>query len=239
MFDRIRDRLRKAEEKLDHFSNAQREQFAFARLQQLFPKGFFPPLTTWSISPGTMLFVCNEIAVAGRRCVVEFGSGFSTFCIASLIHHNHPGVRFISIESDGKWMEEVDHSLEKLGCRDSVKLVHAPITDLPAQYAHTPPQKWYDSAVVQAALKEEPLVDLLLVDGPFGRVSPYARYPAVPVLRNRLAEVYSIFLDDSNRPQETEIAARWTTELACTRTDYERFTCLRTGDGFDPTPYGF
>ncbi len=239
MFDRIKDRLRKAEEHLDAISVAQAEQFALTRLQQLFPNGFFPALTTWSISPSTMLFVCNEIAISGARSVVEFGSGYSTFCIASLIKNNFPDVNFISVESDAAWMHSVHQSLVKLGCREHAALVHAPITDLPAKYAYTHPQKWYDSAVVLAAVQQAPPIDLMLVDGPFGKISPFARYPAVPVLTASLAAKYAVYLDDSNRPQESEIAGRWAEELDCRRTDHHRFTCLRNGEDFDPTPYGF
>jgi protein-L-isoaspartate O-methyltransferase len=239
MFDRIKNRLRKAEDKLDAIGVAQAEQFALTRLQQLFPSGFFPALTTWSISPSTMLYVCNEIAVSGAKSVVEFGSGYSTFCIAALIKNNFPDVHFISVESDAAWMQSVHQSLLRLGCRENATLIHAPISDLPEKYAHTHPQKWYDSAVVLAAVQKAPPVDLLLVDGPFGKISPFARYPAVPVLMSSLAANYSVYLDDSNREQESEIAGRWAELLGCKRKDHHRFTCLRKGEGFEPTPYGF
>jgi hypothetical protein len=42
-------------------------------------------------------------------------------------------------------------------------------------------------------------VDLLFVDGPVGDTSPQARYPALPVLADRLTDDTLVLLDDSNR----------------------------------------
>lgn len=56
-------------------------------------------------------------------------------------------------------------------------------------------------------------VDLLLVDGPPGRTSKHARYPAVPALRDRLRPGATFMLDDCHRREEKETLHRWLAEV--------------------------
>ena len=65
--------------------------------------------------------------------------------------------------------------------------------------------QWYDDAVVAAGLDaalQGDLIDLLLVDGPpaYAVGHGLARYPALPVLRDRLAPGATVVLDDVERP---------------------------------------
>ena len=50
---------------------------------------------------------------------------------------------------------------------------------------------------------------MLLVDGPVGALGPQARYPALPLLRERLLPGAVVLLDDADRPEEQEVLARW------------------------------
>jgi len=67
---------------------------------------------------------------------------------------------------------------------------------------------WYDLD----AVPEGPF-DLLLVDGPPASVGPEARYPAVPLLLDRLAKDALVVLDDTRRPDERAIGERWAAEF--------------------------
>ena len=83
---------------------------------------------------------------------------------------------------------------------------------------------WYDDAVVAAgldvALRGE-LIDLLLVDGPpaYAAGHELARYPALPVLYDRLAPGATVVLDDVERAGEQEVLRRWERE---TGLDFDR-----------------
>jgi hypothetical protein len=44
----------------------------------------------------------------------------------------------------------------------------------------------------------------------------HARYPAVPVVKDKLGQSYSIYLDDALREGEAEIFRRWQDELGVT-----------------------
>jgi hypothetical protein len=74
---------------------------------------------------------------------------------------------------------------------------------------------WYD----RAALGELPPagVGLLLVDGPPaspGSGAERSRYPALPLLADRLAPGATVILDDALRDGERWVLERWERELA-------------------------
>ena len=50
---------------------------------------------------------------------------------------------------------------------------------------------------------------MLVIDGPSGFIQPLSRYPALPMLYDRLAQDAVIYLDDAARPDEREIATLW------------------------------
>ena len=67
----------------------------------------------------------------------------------------------------------------------------------------------YDAGL-DAAIGSD-VIDLLVVDGPpaFAVGFAHARYPALPVLRDRLAPGATVVLDDVERPGEQEVLRRW------------------------------
>ncbi len=68
---------------------------------------------------------------------------------------------------------------------------------------------WYDLDALSAELR----FGLLFVDGPAGILARMARYPALPLLRERLADEAFIFLDDFRRKDEIAIVCRWLQEF--------------------------
>ncbi len=238
MFDSLKDRLRKAEEKLDYLSEMQRENLAAGQLAKLFPDGFFMPLTSWSVAPAEVLHICNDIVINKRRSIVEFGAGYSTLCAARVLQINGFEAHFYTVESDAEWLETMRRLLKQNNLDQVVTLVHAPVGPVEDAYGAAPGGKWYDTAALREALKDAPPTDLILADGPFGSVSPLARYPAVPFLKDRLAEEYAIFLDDAARPDERDIAVRWAELLEISPKNFGRYVLFSNSEGFDAEPFG-
>ena len=74
--------------------------------------------------------------------------------------------------------------------------------------------RWYDRAALASLPRRG--VDLLLVDGPPaspGTTFDRSRYPALPLLADRLATGASMILDDAERPGEAWVLERWQREL--------------------------
>ena len=62
-------------------------------------------------------------------------------------------------------------------------------------------------------------VELLFIDGPPKRTGKLARYPALPLLRDRLAPGAVALLDDGRRPDERAMVHRWAAEIEGLRID--------------------
>ena len=166
--------------------------------------------------PAGLVAVCNDIVLNGRRRVVELGSGVSTILLARLLTQRRPlgGFRMAAVEHDADWAQWVTDQLDREGIGHDVVVIHAPL--LPHALAE-PGVHWYDDAAVAAGLDAAlrgDLIDLLLVDGPPAYAAGHglARYPALPVLRDRLAPGATVVLDDVERPGEQEVLRRWERE---------------------------
>jgi hypothetical protein len=109
------------------------------------------------------------------------------------------------------WAEQTRHYASFLGLNDIVTVVDAPLKSFTLQNRN---YDWYD--IPADALDELGAIDLLLVDGPpQKREDPVlARYPAFPLLRQRLSGKALIFVDDANRASESKMVELWTKEEA-------------------------
>ena len=215
----------------------QQTHFNYSQLSQLFQEDTFIPFSAWAISPSTILHVLNDISINKRKSVIEFGAGASTFYIAKLIKTMQLPTVFYSVEADGDWAKELNRQLELLELSAFVKVIHCPQAKVPANLSYKEQETWYDTEVLQDALSEAPGIDLILVDGPVGASTPFARYSAIPFLKEKMAVKYSIFLDDINRWREAEIAMEWQKILKCKMDKKERYVVFTNTDSFDVTPF--
>jgi predicted O-methyltransferase YrrM len=167
------------------------------------------PWTEGALRPAALAAVCNEIAFADRRELVELGSGISTVALARLARER--GARLTSVEHQPDWAQVVRSQLEREDLADVASLVEAPLEPHPLALDGAP---WY----ADAALSELPAdgIDLLLVDGPpgYGDGMERSRYPALPALEERLSPTAMIVLDDAGRAGEQDVLARWQAEGA-------------------------
>ena len=166
-----------------------------------------PGLGGWALTPSTLFSMVEEIeGRTGPVTVLECGSGTSTLFLALVLTRRGQGGRVVSLESDPDYAEETRGHLRRLGVDDVAAVVDAPL--VPQQLPDGSTQSWFDLA----GLPELPPVDLLFVDGPVGDTAQQARYPAVPMLGDRLAPGACIVLDDTNRPDERAILDRWVSD---------------------------
>jgi glycosyltransferase involved in cell wall biosynthesis/predicted O-methyltransferase YrrM len=158
----------------------------------------------WQLSSQAMQEVVRHVLLDQPKVVVECGSGASTMWIGRALRRVGEG-RVIALENAADWVAIVTGLLEREGL-SSVEIRHAPME--PMQVAgHEQP--WYSTSAI-ADVEE---IDLLLVDGPPGRTSKLARYPAVPALRDKLRPGATVMLDDCHRRDEKETLRRWLAEV--------------------------
>ena len=149
----------------------------------------FVPGTTAALRPSIVMAAINDIALHGRKHVVECGAGTSTVYLAKALAQF--GGTLTTVENDEGWLRQVESWTAANGLASTVKFVLAPLAPSPFSLEGSP---WYDSSVLDSQIRQT--VDLLVVDGP--GIGP-ARYGAIPYFANKLSRDFAIIADDVPR----------------------------------------
>ena len=203
---------------------------ALALLKPL--EGGYLPWTRSAMRPSAVCCILNDIVINRRRTVVEFGAGISTLFMARILAQC--GGSLVSFEQDANWCRTVQQMLRDAQLGAAFEVVHAPLKPC-AHALHGAP--WYDAEVVDSML-EGRSIDLAVVDGPtaFQPGMASARFPALQALKPRLADAFSIVLDDIGRAGEAEISRRWEAELGLKGDTYRlegNFGVITRGDAYN------
>jgi predicted O-methyltransferase YrrM len=166
-----------------------------------------PALGGWAATSRSVLAIIDEIQRAeGPLTIVDCGSGASTLLDALVLRSRGRGGKVFALDADPVFAEETRGYLRDHGVSDFGAVVDAPIVDVQLPDGTTTP--WYDLA----GLADVAEIDVLFVDGPIGTIAEQARYPAFPLLAQRLTPGALVVLDDTNRPEERAIVRRWLAE---------------------------
>lgn len=166
-----------------------------------------PPIGGWAMTSTAITEVVARILQSPvDPVVVELGSGVSTVW-ASLAMRKRGGGRVISLDHLEEYVELTCSNVASDGSPSHVELVHAPLIDTQVAGEQF---NWYDLSSLSSDLK----VNFLLIDGPPGTEGPQARYPALPLMADRLAPGAIILVDDTIRSEEQQILARWLSEFS-------------------------
>lgn len=160
-----------------------------------------PDLGGYAIMPTVAKSLISLLTEKKPETVVEFGSGTSTLIVAYCLKAIGRG-KIISIDHDAYYAKRTADMIDQHGLSDFVQIVHAPLapTEIDGER-----WLWYD----QAAMQLPPSIDLVLVDGPPRKVQKHSRFPALPIVYDRLSRNAAVVLDDTGRQDEQEIARRW------------------------------
>lgn len=151
------------------------------------------------------VFAENLVQLLNERPeqVVELGSGRSTLLIARRLTEQDQG-HVTSLDHLQEFADRTRRWLRDRGVVERATVIHAPITDHEIAGETWP---WYSLDAAETRLPDR--IDLLVVDGPPGKLRKDSRWPAVPLLLDRLAPNAVILLDDGDRADETRIAHSW------------------------------
>lgn len=179
---------------------------ALSQLEKLFTGALPRPLLGgFAMTPTAMLALVGEILRSKPALVVEFGSGTSTVWLAQAFALNGEG-RLVSIEHLQEFYDKTLAALQVAGLGEWVDLRLAPLEEIEVNGEIF---NWYASSAVQG-LRE---VDIFIVDGPPGFTGRLARYPAVPLLEDSLADRSLVVVDDADREDELATIERWRKEI--------------------------
>ena len=193
--------LKKYQDKVDDLS-------AYQLIQNIVKLPGYFPVTDSSIGFHTLLTILNDIILNKRQNIIEFGSGISTLVIAKLIKEDKLGCKFFSVEDNLEWFNFMKSSINKNDLEEYVSFIYAPLEKTKLSVENN---SWYSVKVLDEHIPSDVKIDLTLVDGPGAWRSEIklSRYTAVPFLINKLADNFSVYLDDSNRKGERKIINLW------------------------------
>lgn len=164
-----------------------------------------PQMRDWVISPDFAVLLIDQIRANRPNVIVEASSGVSTlvsgYCVKELGHG-----KVVSMDHDAEYAAISRKNVAKHGLDDVAKVQHAALVQ---HSINGDDWKWYDLSV----LEDVDVIDMLVIDGPPQDVQSLSRYPALPLLLERLSEDAIIILDDAGRDDEREIVRRWLTEF--------------------------
>ncbi|HYF73582.1 MAG TPA: class I SAM-dependent methyltransferase [Nocardioides sp.] len=184
-----------------------RQVQALLNLLQIVPlRASLPPLGGWAASPDLVLEVVDRLLAERPRLVVELGSGASTAVLALAVREHGLDTRIVSLDHNAHYAARTRELLERHGVADLVDVRFAPLARTHVPDHLTP---WYDEAAI-ADLQD---VGMIVVDGPPKATGPAARYPAIPLLAERLAPRCCIVVDDTVRPDDRAVVTRWAEQL--------------------------
>lgn len=193
-----------------HFLLENKDILAMQYLEPIFD--VYLPWNSYAIRPSGLVKILNEITINNRTSILECGGGISTLYIAKILQDCEG--HLYTIEHDADWVEFLKKLLAQQGLTQYVSIIMAPLEDCPFNFHRDNPSLWYSLDTIKNVLNNVE-IDFLIVDGPpaYSQNTMYARYPAVPFLKQYFASDYAVILDDIRRSGEKKIVARWQTEL--------------------------
>ena len=204
------------------FRQAESLLSVLATIRPSFP---LPSTRDWSASPDLLNQLCTLVLSRRPALVVEAGSGVSTLTLAYCLKRLGFG-RVLSLEHDEVYAAKTRALLQLHAVDDVACVVTAPLTPVTINGDNW---LWYD----QDGLAGCGTIDLLVIDGPPWTTQKLARYPALPLLHDRLGRDAIVILDDAARSDERAVVARWQSEFAgltCEYLDFEKGACVIARD---------
>jgi hypothetical protein len=163
-----------------------------------------PPTRGAAAAPDALLELLRIIDRSHATSVLELGSGVSTIVCARRLQQAGSG-HVVALEHLPEYAVATRTQITAQGLDAFATVLDAPLRDV---RIGDDTWNWYElgPGVPEA-------VDLLFIDGPPKLTGTLARYPALPLLRDRLLPGANVLVDDGDRTDEHEMVRRWEAEI--------------------------
>lgn len=169
-------------------------------MPKVHPRAPLPVSGGFAMDARALLHLSWIIAEYRPKRILELGGGASTIWMAYLTEGM--GTEIVSIDHLEEYSAATAASVRLHGFSSRVECRIAPLEPVAVDGQEW---RWYSPEAFQDV--EE--VDLLLVDGPPEATGASARYPALPLLIDKLASGAVVVLDDTHRDTEQRILSSW------------------------------
>ena len=161
----------------------------------------------WALGWDAAAILAREVGSTRPDTVVELGSGASSIVIGLQLRRAGRG-RLITLDHEPDFAAITRRHVAALGLDPWVTVLDAPLVDCQVG------DEWYRWYELPHALASLEHIDLLVVDGPPQKIDRAGtpRYPALPMLGDRLGRGTTVFVDDASRDAERQMLDRWQRE---------------------------
>ncbi len=170
-----------------------------------------PYTRDWSAAPDFLKPIVEHCLERRPQTVVECSSGLTTLLLARCCELNGSG-HVYSLENGAEYAQKSRAELQRFGLTAQATVLDAPLQRYELAGRE---YQWYASDGLPDAA-----IEMLVIDGPPGFIQKHSRYPALPLLYDKLADGCVIFLDDAARPDEQEIIEWWLGQFSGLKLDY-------------------
>lgn len=170
-----------------------------------------PPMRGWSISPDVAANIISLIQEKRPQTIVDIGSGVSTLVSGYCLRRIGSG-RVFGVDHEDKFAEQTKQSIGRHEIKDFAQVIYAPLKPV---LVNGKKFVWYDTEVFQKTISS---IDMLIVDGPPEKIQPLSRYPALPLMWNKLSDDAVVIVDDAFNPDIKKMIEMW-------RQEYPKLNC--------------
>lgn len=190
----------------EDFEEERRQNQALATIHKLLDLRLpLPYMSHWAAKPDLAATILKYMLLLKPDVVVETGSGVSTIICGYAMEKNGKGFTY-SLDHEEEYGHKTNMELENHQLQEYARAYYAKLTN------HTINGKnwqWYDTY----AIKNIENIEILVVDGPPNEMQAQSRYPALPILLEKLAPKCVLILDDAGRESESKVLERWLSEF--------------------------
>ena len=159
-----------------------------------------PYTPKWSAAPDFLQLIVDHCLESKPATILECGSGITTLMLARCCQLNGRG-QVYSLEDGEEYAQNSREYLDRYQLGEQASVIHAPLQKTVVDESE---YLWYETGHIPRAE-----IEMLVIDGPSGFIQKHSRYPALPLLFDRLSDQCVIFLDDAGRADEREIVEAW------------------------------
>jgi len=168
--------------------------------KELGMKDALPVTVDWSAA-ADFLFLIKEYCLENKpQVIVECSSGLTSITLARCCQINMSG-QVYSLENGEEYANQSRDNLKMFSLDPFATILHSPLDKVSIDESSYDWYKLTDLPDVK--------IDMLVIDGPPGFIQRHSRFPALPLLFDRLAEKSIVFLDDAARAEEKQLVSMW------------------------------
>lgn len=159
------------------------------------------PITPdWSAAADFLQLIIDHSLDKQPATILECSSGLTSLMLARCCQINQQ-CHVYSLENGEEYALKTQANIDHYQLAEYATIIHAPLKPYTINKTD---YSWYNINKIPSQA-----IDMLVIDGPPGFIQRHSRYPALPLLFDKLADHCTVFLDDAAREYERELVAMW------------------------------